>query len=58
MCIRDRFEEFGAGASNAGRIIPVPPGFKLEPIDFKLSDAQFLELKQYGALQLLSLIHI
>ncbi|MFR2916946.1 MAG: hypothetical protein ACLTKQ_08430 [Acutalibacteraceae bacterium] len=34
--------------SNAGRIIPVPPGFKLEPIDFKLSDAQFLELKQYG----------
>ena len=47
-----QFEEFGAGASNAGRIIPVPPGFKLEPIDFKLSDAQFLELKQYGALQL------
>src|SRR5699024_5843569 len=37
---------------NAGRILPIPMGFKLTPMDIKLSDAQYLELKKYGALQL------
>lgn len=53
---RDRlvqiFEDYGAGSKNAGRIIPVPPGMKLVPLDIKLSDSQFVELKKYTALQI------
>lgn len=46
------FEEFGSGAKNAGKIIPVPLGMKLTPLDIKLSDSQFIELKKYSALQI------
>ena len=46
------FEEFGSGAKNTGKIIPVPLGMKLTPLDIKLSDSQFFELKKYTALQI------
>lgn len=46
------FEEFGSGARNTGRILPVPLGMKLTPLDIKLSDSQFFELKKYNALQI------
>ncbi len=46
------FEEFGSGARNTGKIIPVPLGMKLTPLDIKLSDSQFFELKKYTALQI------
>ena len=46
------FEEFGNGAKNAGKIIPVPLGMKLTPLDIKLTDSQFFELKKYTALQI------
>ena len=39
-------------AKNAGKIIPVPLGMKLTPLDIKLSDSQFIELKKYSALQI------
>lgn len=48
------FEEFGNGAKNTGRIIPVPLGMKLTPLDIKLTDSQFFELKKYTALQIAS----
>lgn len=48
----EAFEEFGAGSKNAGRIIPIPLGMKLTPLDIKLSDSQFIELKKYSALQI------
>lgn len=50
--LRESFEELANGPKNAGRILPIPMGFKLTPMDIKLSDAQYLELKKYGALQL------
>lgn len=50
--LRESFEEMANGPKNAGRILPIPMGFKLTPMDIKLSDAQYLELKKYGALQL------
>ena len=50
--LREAFEKFGAGAKNTGRIIPVPLGFKLVPLDIKLTDAQFFELRKYNALQI------
>ena len=46
------FEDFGSGARNTGKIIPVPLGMKLTPLDIKLSDSQFFELKKYTALQI------
>ena len=46
------FEEFGNGARNTGKIIPVPMGMKLTPLDIKLTDSQFFELKKYTALQI------
>ncbi|MED4299756.1 phage portal protein [Geobacillus stearothermophilus] len=53
---RDRlvkgFEQFANGSKNAGKIIPVPLGMKLVPLDIKLTDSQFFELKKYTALQI------
>ena len=46
------FEEFANGSKNAGKIIPVPLGMKLVPLDIKLTDSQFFELKKYTALQI------
>lgn len=46
------FEQFANGSKNAGKIIPVPLGMKLVPLDIKLTDSQFFELKKYTALQI------
>lgn len=46
------FEEFGSGSANTGKIIPVPMGMKLVPLDIKLTDSQFFELKKFSALQI------
>lgn len=35
-------------------IIPVPLGFSLSPLNAKLADSQFIEIKQYSALQIAS----
>lgn len=35
-------------------IIPLPYGFTLTPLNIKLADSQFLEIKQYSALQIAS----
>ena len=36
------------------QIIPMPVGFSLTPLNLKLADSQFLELRQYSALQIAS----
>ena len=46
------FEWFGSGVKNTGKIMPVPWGMKLTPLDIKLTDSQFFELKKYNALQI------
>lgn len=40
------------GARNAGKVVAMPMGFKLEPLNIKLTDAQFFELKKHTALQI------
>lgn len=35
-------------------IVPMPVGFSLQPLNLKLADSQFLELRQYSALQIAS----
>ncbi len=52
--LRKGMEDFASGSKNAGRIIPVPLGMKLVPLDIKLTDSQFFELKKYSALQIAS----
>jgi HK97 family phage portal protein len=46
------FEDFANGSKNSGKIIPVPLGMKLVPLDIKLTDSQFFELKKFNALQI------
>lgn len=50
--LRKAFEDFGNGSKNIGRILPIPPGMKLTPLDIKMTDSQFFELKKYTALQI------
>ena len=56
--LRQSFEEFGSGAKNVGKILPVPLGMKLTPLDIKLTDSQFFELKKYTALQIAAALGI
>ena len=53
--MRKAFEALGNGPENAGRILPIPIGFKLTPMDIKLTDAQYLELQ--NILRCLQLLH-
>lgn len=45
-------EKFANGSDNAGKIIPIPLGMKITPLNIKLTDSQFYELKKYSALQI------
>lgn len=45
-------ERFANGSGNAGKIIPIPLGMKITPLNIKLTDSQFFELKQHSALQI------
>lgn len=47
-------EEFASGSSNSGKIIPIPLGMQLTPLNISLTDSQFFELKKYNALQIAS----
>lgn len=42
------------GKEGANKLIPLPQGFSLTPLTMKLADSQFLEVKQYTALQIAS----
>lgn len=50
--LKDMIEELATGAENAGGMIPIPLGMKLTPLNIKLTDSQFFELKKYNALQI------
>lgn len=50
--LKRKFANELSGPKNAGRIVPVPLGLKIETLDTKLTDAQFFELKKYSALQI------
>ncbi|MCI9559340.1 MAG: phage portal protein [Lachnospiraceae bacterium] len=48
----NHLENYANGANNAGKFIPIPIGMKIEPLNIKLTDSQFFELKKYSALQI------
>lgn len=45
-------EKFANGSQNAGKIIPIPLGMKITPLNIKLTDSQFYELKKFSSLQI------
>ena len=44
--------EAAADAEKAINFIPIPSGMKLQPLNLKLTDAQFMEMDKYSALQI------
>jgi HK97 family phage portal protein len=50
--MQKKFESMASGISNAGRILPVPLGFSFSTINTSMTDAQFLELNKYTALNI------
>ena len=49
--LKDKYTDMLTGVKSAGKVVPVPIGMTLTPLNIKLTDAQFIEIKQYTALQ-------
>lgn len=55
--LKEQIERYMAGDINekdAKNVVPIPVGFTLTPLNLKLADSQFLELRQFSALQIAS----
>lgn len=50
--LEKEYNDLLTGARNAGKVVAVPVGMTLQPLNIKLTDAQFYELKKYSALQI------
>lgn len=50
--LQKKYNDLLTGAKNAGKVVALPVGMQLNPLNYKLTDAQFLELKKYSALQI------
>lgn len=50
--LQKKFVERLSGPSNAGKVVPIPIGLTLTPLNISLADAQFFELRKYSALQI------
>lgn len=52
--LQKRFADKLTGAENAGKVIPIPLGLTLQPLNQSFADSQFYEIKKYSALQIAS----
>ena len=52
--IQKRYADKLTGPRAAGKVIPIPIGLSLTPLNMSLVDADFLNLKRYNALQIAS----
>lgn len=52
LALQREYNSLLTGAKNAGKVVAVPLGMTLQPLNIKLADAQFFELKKYTALQI------
>lgn len=50
--LQKEYNDLLTGAKNAGKVVALPAGMQLTPLNYKLTDAQFLETKKYTALQI------
>lgn len=47
-----KFADALSGPKNAGKVVPVPVGLQLQPLNVSMADAQFAELRKASALQI------
>lgn len=52
--LQRRFADKLTGPESAGKVIPIPMGLALQPLNQSFVDSQFYELKKYSALQIAS----
>lgn len=52
--LQKRFADKLTGAESAGKVIPIPLGLTLQPLNQSFADSQFYEIKKYSALQIAS----
>lgn len=55
--LKEQVERYMSGdisEKDSKSVLPIPVGFSLTPLNMKLADSQFLELRQYDALQIAS----
>ncbi len=50
--LQKEYSDMMTGVKNMGKVVAVPVGMTLQPLNIKLTDAQFYELKKYSALQI------
>lgn len=50
--IKKRFEDFATGMKNVGKLVPVPPEYRIDTLNTSMADAQFLELNQLSIRQI------
>lgn len=50
--LQKEYNDVLTGVKNAGKVAALPVGFTLQPLDYKLTDAQYYELRKYTALQI------
>lgn len=50
--LQRRFADKLTGAEAAGKVIPIPFGLTLQPLNQSFADSQFYEIKKYSALQI------
>lgn len=50
--LQARYNDILTGAKNAGKVVALPFGMSLQPLNVKLTDAQFFELRKYTALEI------
>lgn len=56
--MQSRLKELGGGSINAGGVLPLPIGMKLERLSHDLVNAQFLELNKYTSQQISSVFGV
>ena len=50
--LQKEYNDLLTGVKNAGKVVALPIGFTLQPLTYKLTDAQYYELRKYNALQI------
>ena len=50
--LQAEYNDLLTGVKNAGKVVALPVGFTLQPLTYKLTDAQYYELRKYTALQI------
>ena len=50
--LEKHYNDVLTGTKNAGKVVALPVGLTLSPLNMKLTDSQFYELKKYTALQI------